>query len=257
LRLTTKNVAGVHVSPKNVKIQKAVIDGQSVPLRPDLLEKHASLTFMRHDDGWRHTTHTFHHFPFNKHRYLQGPIDDAFMSRFVVVAPSGKSKNAAFQSWVDFELARFKDRWRALMRSELPVVRDVDFDFTAYTPTNIVLYGDADSNAVIKQLGTEFPVSFAGSRWSFGQQAFDGDRYVPAMIFPSTLPRGDHGYIVLNSGLTFREGHDRTNSQQNPKLPDWAIIDITQPPDAVSPGRIHDADFFDENWKLKRQPKAP
>ena len=80
----------------------------------------------------------------------------------------------------------------------------------------------------------------------------DGNRYVPAMVFPS----GSH-YIVLNSGLTFREGHDRTNSQQNPKLPDWAIIDITQPPDAFSPGRIHDAGFFDEEWKLKAQPKGP
>ena len=89
----------------------------------------------------------------------------------------------------------------------------------------------------------------------FGGQSFDGDRFVPALIYP--LPSGDPHYVVLNSGLTFREGHDRTNSQQNPKLPDWAIIDITQPPDAESPGRIHDADFFDEQWQLKRQPKAP
>jgi hypothetical protein len=73
-------------------------------------------------------------------------------------------------------------------------------------------------------------------------------------VFPrKTYP----AYIVLNSGLTFREAHDRTNSQQNPKLPDWAIIDISQPPDANAPGRIHDADFFDENWQFKRQPKAP
>ncbi len=41
-------------------------------------------------------------------------------------------------------------------------------------------------------------------------------------------------YIILNSGLTFREAHDKTNSLQNPKLPDWSILDITQPPTAES-----------------------
>jgi len=81
---------------------------------------------------------------------------------------------------------------------------------------------------------------------------------VPSLIYPSGYHHFERpDYFVLNSGLTFREGHDRTNSQQNPKLPDWAIIDITQPPDAFAPGRIHDADFFDEQWKLKRQPKGP
>jgi hypothetical protein len=58
-------------------------------------------------------------------------------------------------------------------------------------------------------------------------------------------------YVVLNSGITFRENHDRTNSLQNPKLPDWAIIDLTQPPDGNAPGRIADADFFDEQWMPK------
>jgi hypothetical protein len=97
---------------------------------------------------------------------------------------------------------------------------------------------------------------------------YDGNRFVPAFIFPNLhqkpVPRqrlspadDAQGYIVLNSGLTFREGHDRTNSLQNPKLPDWAIVDITQPPDAFSPGRIHDAGFFDEKWQLKSQPKGP
>jgi hypothetical protein len=57
-------------------------------------------------------------------------------------------------------------------------------------------------------------------------------------------------YVVLNSGVTFREAHDRTNSLQNPKLPDWAVIDLSQPPDAATPGRIAAADFFDEEWKL-------
>ena len=34
-------------------------------------------------------------------------------------------------------------------------------------------------------------------------------------------------------------------------LPDWAIIDLTTPPNPVWPGKVVDANFFDEQWKLK------
>jgi hypothetical protein len=67
------------------------------------------------------------------------------------------------------------------------------------------------------------------------------------LIFPN--PLNPNRYVVLNSGLTFREGHDKTNSQQNPKLPDWAVIGLDRDPDALAPGRIAAAGFFDEAWK--------
>ena len=62
--------------------------------------------------------------------------------------------------------------------------------------------------------------------------------------------------VVINSGLTFREAHDRTNSLQNPKLPDWAILDITQPPNDETAGKVVEADFFDEHWKVKTSVRA-
>ena len=69
-------------------------------------------------------------------------------------------------------------------------------------------------------------------------------------------PRGNK-YLVVNSGLTFREGHDRTNSLQNPKLPDWAVIDIRQPPNDLTPGKVVAADFFDESWQWKKRVISP
>jgi hypothetical protein len=50
--------------------------------------------------------------------------------------------------------------------------------------------------------------------------------------------------------MTFREAHDSTNSQQIPKLTDWAVIDLSQPPDNRQPGRIAAAGFFDELWQI-------
>ena len=62
--------------------------------------------------------------------------------------------------------------------------------------------------------------------------------------------------MVINSGLTFREAHDKTNSLQNPKLPDWAVIDLNQPKTSQAPGGIADAGFFGEAWEWKPAPAA-
>lgn len=199
----------------------------------------------------------------HKHPRGQGPIDDAFVEPFLVVTPSGKSKNPRFQAWVEFELAHLRDRWRALMRGELPEIRDVDFQASdERTVINLVLFGDPDSNAILARMLEKTPVGFTDGSWTFGGHALPGNQFVPAFIYPrrfqfAQFPNFGFRYVVFNSGLTFREAHDRTNSLQNPKLPDWAIIDLTQSPDATAPGRIHDADFFDETWLLKRPPLAP
>ena len=72
---------------------------------------------------------------------------------------------------------------------------------------------------------------------------------MPLLTYPALNSPGFE--VVLNSGLTFREAHDRTNSLQNPKLPDWAILDVTQPPSAESAGKVVAADFFDDLWQVK------
>ena len=51
--------------------------------------------------------------------------------------------------------------------------------------------------------------------------------------------------------LAFRQGSDVTNALQTPKLPDWALIDLTVPPSAQWPGKVTDAGFFDEGWGVR------
>ena len=80
-----------------------------------------------------------------------------------------------------------------------------------------------------------------------GDLKFDAKKVVPMLIYPD--PRDPSRYVVINSGLTFREGHDRTNSLQNPKLGDWAFVDVTEPPTDAIPGKVLATGFFDEEWK--------
>ena len=72
--------------------------------------------------------------------------------------------------------------------------------------------------------------------------------HVPILIYPN--PLNPKKYVVLNSGFTFREFDYLNNARQTPKLPDYAVIDITTPPDFRYPGKIALAGFFGEDWGL-------
>jgi hypothetical protein len=64
-------------------------------------------------------------------------------------------------------------------------------------------------------------------------------------------PLNQSKYVVLRSGFTFREYDNLNNARQISKLPDWAIVDTTVPPDERWPGKIAVAGFFGEKWEFK------
>jgi hypothetical protein len=88
-----------------------------------------------------------------------------------------------------------------------------------------------------------------------GTQESSAAQSVPVLCYPN--PLNPNKYVIINSGLTFREAHDKTNSLQNPKIPDWAILDVSEPPTAISAGRVVAADFFDCQWKALPRVKSP
>ena len=256
--VTTKNVTALRLSPiLPAGSVTAVIDGQtivadaaSVGLDAGSIGHEPGLTLVRIEGQWSlKTGEDSGLVSLAKRPGLQGPIDDAFLSRFLVVRPTKKSKNPLVQRWVDFELAHLQDRWRAVFRGELPIKNDTEVTRSDIADCNLILWGDPDSNRLIGKLGDQLPLRWQDGQVQIGERRFATDSHVPVCIYPN--PSHPKRYIVLNSGPTFREAHDRTNSLQNPKLPDWAILDISQPPDANAAGRVVAADFFDEAWKGK------
>ncbi len=181
-----------------------------------------------------------------------GLMDMAFMKRFLVVLPDGKSSSSAVDAWVESESTHFLTRWRSLMRGDVRVVKasEVPDVYEAGKTQNLILWGTPESNSCIKAVLGSLPLEWNANRTGMrGQQTFDAGTHIPALTYPCLKSPGFE--IVINSGLTFREAHDRTNSLQNPKLPDWAILDITQAPGAESAGKVVAADFFDEKWQVK------
>jgi len=89
-----------------------------------------------------------------KRHGLQGPIDDAFMDRFIMVRPTGQSPNAKVGQWAAAELRHAIDHWRRQFRGEARVnnarqvpklpdyaVIDVDVPVSSRAPGGIVTAG--------------------------------------------------------------------------------------------------------------------
>ncbi len=253
--ITTKNITRfqVFLSQNSTEEQTFNVDGQTVErIKEDDTPWVAH--FALNNGRWKSVA------PFSKQRAeknvlsktpgLQGPIDDAFLGPILVVLPSSKSQQPRVQQWLEFETRHFLERWSATFRGSLKVVRDDEIlSDRELAGHNIILWGDPSSNSYIESSLARLPLAWNEKVVQMAGVDYDSSQHVPVMIYPS--PYDPTRYIVLNSGPTFREAHDRTNSLQNPKLPDWAIIDITTPPDGEKPGKVVAADFFDEQWQVK------
>lgn len=184
-----------------------------------------------------------------KRHNLQGPIDDAFMDSFIFVRPTGTPANEAVGKWADAELTRAIEHWRRHFRGDARVVNDVDLTDEMIQSSNIVLWGDPKSNSVLAKIADKLPIQWTADKVTVGEKSYDGKNHAPILIYPN--PLNLNRYVVLNSSFTFRDYAYLNNARQVPMLPDWAIIDLTTPPNPVWPGKVMEADFFDEQWKLK------
>lgn len=189
-----------------------------------------------------------------KRHDLQGPIDDAFMDSFVVVTPGSGAWSPAVSRWSDGEQLRFIREWRRQFRGEPRVRRDKDLSAEEIASHNLILWGDPGNNTVLAQIAARLPIQWTREAIVVGKQRHATDKHTLAAIYPN--PLNPRRYVVLNSGFTFREYDYLNNARQIPKLPDWAILDVSPPPDARRPAAIVDAGFFGERWELIAPPRA-
>ena len=179
---------------------------------------------------------------------VQGPIDNAFMDSFVMVRPTGTPANEAVGKWVASELERAIRQWRGLFRGDTPVKDDSAITDADIAASNLVLWGDPQSNKVLARIADKLPVKWTKDSVVVGAHTYPAGTNVPIMIYPN--PLNPKKYVVLNSGFTFRESANGSNSWQVAELPDYAVIDVTQPPDRRWPGKVALAGFFGEKWEV-------
>jgi pimeloyl-ACP methyl ester carboxylesterase len=184
-----------------------------------------------------------------KRHDLQGPIDDAFMDSFVFVRPGGKCAHEAVEKWVQSEMEHAIVHWRQQFRGHARVKGDNEITDDDLASSNLVLWGDPQSNALLQRIADKLPIQWNAKEIVVGGRRFPADRHAPVLIYPN--PLNSQKYVVVNSSFTYREYDYLNNARQVPKLPDWAIVDLSVPPDSRYPGNIVTADFFGERWELR------
>ena len=184
-----------------------------------------------------------------KQHNLQGPIDDALMGPFLFVKPTAAGRHPEVDKWVDAEFNRAVREWHRQMRGDARVKTSEELKPEDIENFHLILWGDPQSNPTIAKVADKLPIQWGAEQISVGEQKFDAKSHAPVLIYPN--PLNPEKYVVLNSSFTYREYDYLNNARQVPKLPDWAIIDLSTPPDARWPGKIAAGDFFGEKWELK------
>lgn len=180
---------------------------------------------------------------------LQGPIDDAFLDSFLFVAPSGTARHPAVEVWVQSELERAIRHWRQQMRGDARVKTDAEVTAEDIAEHHLILWGDPQSNSLAAKVLPQLPLEWTAESLRIAGREFAAAGHVPVLIYPN--PLNPRRYVVLNSGFTYREYDYLNNARQTPKLPDWAVFDLSEPPGPRWAGKVVAADFFDEAWQVR------
>ena len=249
VHLKTSRVTGLTLGPLPESVASADrirINGQEVSAQPQRSGGNWTASFEQQPDGkWSLRTGK-EDSSLRKRHGLQGPIDDAFTGRFLMVRPTGHPMNEALGTWVVNELAYATNQWRAQFRGEALVKDDTAVTDSDVADANLILWGDPQSNQLLKRILTKLPLKWDTSDLRIGSSSGEGDKLVPVMIFPN--PLNPKRYVVLNSGFTFAEFGPDSNAQQTPKLPDFALVDVSVPRERRLKEGVVAAGFFDERW---------
>jgi len=252
--LSTENVSAFSLSRDVGTL--AIIDAEPLPCYDAGEGLLPNVFYVKNEQGWAvlnyDDSRSFQSNPArNKRHNLQGPIDDAFMSPFVCVVGDQPTDHTEHQAWADWTLQRFESEFDKWMRAIVRKVRDEDLDDEMMSGQHLILFGDPDSNSVIRRILPSLPV-----KWSAGEFTVDGQTYSTAdhglsIIFPN--PLNPRKYVVINSGHTFHEADFKnSNSWLFPRLGDIAVQKFTKNADGGFDEEIVWAANFNSAWELSK-----
>ena len=233
--VTTQNITRLTLRD-TISAGTLAIDGQTLLVKPATV-----LTVEKSNGRWAmakpvkglHKSHT-----------LQGPIDDAFLSPFLLVRSTGQPWNPAAHQQALRLLARFDRLYAKGLRAHPRVKDDKDVTADDIAKYNLVLFGDPGSNRWIAKVQGKTPLRWTRRQVSFGAQSYPAADHIPALVYPN--PLAPQRYVVINSGMTI-EDREYRGEYGMPRLGDYAILRINAQeewPDVVTAG------LFSETWQL-------
>src|SRR4051812_26636404 len=146
INATTKNVTAItfNFGPGKFPLRlthkpKVVIDGQTLEGPSPATDRSYVAHFRKPARRWSLVNEE--ETGLRKKHGLQGPIDDAFMSSFLMVRPTGQPLNEKVGAWAAAEMAHATNHWRRQFRGEPRVKDDADVSDGDIAEHNLVLWG--------------------------------------------------------------------------------------------------------------------
>lgn len=183
---------------------------------------------------------------------LEGPIEDAFLSPFLLVY--GTKKGAADENRVaSAEAQRFAQDWQRMYVNPCRMKADADVTDEDIKQYNLILFGAPASNAVTAKVNPRLPVRVEGDSVLVGEKAYRGAGVGVKVCFPN--PLNPERYAVLFAGPTWQSLHQIINRfgnwfhwgpLDNHNWYDYAVFDDK----TSSPETYLCFGFFDTDWKL-------
>jgi dienelactone hydrolase len=183
---------------------------------------------------------------------LQGPIDDAFASRFLCVRGTGRAWNPTVGAWAEDSLKRFAWEWRRHYRGDLPIKNDTEVTQDDVRRSNLILFGDPGSNPWIGKVLPKLPLQWTRDEVQVGQTRRPATDCGLQLISPNPLPGAEGRYVVINSGHTYHDPELRLSYMVFPRVGDWAVLKVGESPSGTPVPAVEEtviqSGFFDEGW---------
>lgn len=256
LNVTTQNTSVLQIM-RDVAANIVIDGGKPMPLGSAAGGLLPGVYFEKREGGWVGWDYNQSHKyasrdtagdePRKRHN-LQGPIDDAFMSPFVCVRPTGVPWSTAQNDWAKWTLSRFEGEFDKWMRARVPVINDTQVTDEMIETKHLILFGDPGSNAVLAKIVGRLPLKWTKTEIGVKGQTYDNATHGLAMIYPN--PLNPNRYVVVNSGHTFHEPDFKaSNASLYPKLGDFAVLKFAPAKDGFTQEAVL-AEIFDPRWRL-------
>ncbi|HRN56213.1 MAG TPA: alpha/beta hydrolase, partial [Agriterribacter sp.] len=167
----------------------------------------------------------------------------------------GTKGNKAENEWA-FNKARYDaETWYYRGNGAVDIIADKAYDADHYAGRNVILYGNASTNAVWQILLTDAPVQVSRNHVRAGANAWSGDDLAVYFTWPiKNSPLTSVG-VVAGTGL---KGMNAANANQyfagGSGFPDYMIFRLDMLRDGSR--AIELAGFFDNHWQMDKNNQA-
>lgn len=191
--------------------------------------------------------------PGGKTAALEGPVEDAFASPFLLVYGTG-GRDELLRRMAEEEARSFAREWKKRYGVCLRVARDGDVGDAEVERFNLILYGPPGCNSLSSRVSPRLPLKLEGEKVLFSDGALlRGPNIGLKLCYPN--PLNPRKYVVLFASPTWK-GMFQINKRFGNWF-DWIVYDNRAPYDycvfddlATIPETYLEFGFFGPDWEL-------